>query len=33
MIAPAGGEVRATIEETGIAALLPLIESDGDVQA
>jgi hypothetical protein len=28
MIVPAGGEVRLTIEETGIAPLLPLVDAE-----
>ena len=28
MIAPAGGDVRVTIEETGIAPLLPLVDAE-----
>jgi anti-sigma B factor antagonist len=30
IIAPAGGDVRVTIEETGIGPLLPLVESDAE---
>ena len=30
IIAPADGEVRMTIEETGIAPLLPLVDPDGE---
>ncbi len=29
IIAPLSGDVRVTIEETGIAALLPLVDDDG----
>ena len=30
IIAPVSGDVRVTIEETGIASLLPLVEPDGE---
>jgi anti-anti-sigma factor len=30
IIAPESGDVRVTIDETGIAALLPLVNPDGD---
>ena len=30
MIVPAGGDVRVTIEETGIAPLLPLVDPDAE---
>ena len=33
IIAPETGQARVTIEETGIAALLPLVEPNGDAQA
>ena len=32
IIAPETGQARVTIEETGIAALLPLVEADGEAQ-